>query len=457
MPSMDKKRKLKRIKDRNLAVRERILDILDQGEVRAGDQLPTARTIAAETGISVLTVQSAIKTLARDGVLELRPRLGAFIKEGWDDILYESHFIHFDRRQPWLGRFKGILAGRFPNLRMPKGFKRGMIEIQPTITVQSNRQDYIDMSSIFREAYPDDSPFYAAPFKCFRRDGRLLGVPFIFSPRAIVFNPEIFRRLKIEEPKPDWTWDEFIATIRALRAAGHPKDRIFSFSVEIHDWMSFVFLTGGSLFSPGAADPVKIDSPETMHGLRLYKQIQQELGIIPQGFVPGGPVRLFMEEGLAMMLAPREVRSTMKSRLFESWDAVPLPSLGPGAASSAQATDLICVRRECRDKDSTMDFVRFMLSEEIQDFIGSEKYGIPVRISSSLKSLDDSPKGDKVFFDQMDSMSAAYDFDSPDIDAMIHQGIGQIWRAGADIDRTCADLASAARTYLRVRGFSKKD
>lgn len=165
---------------------------------------------------------------------------------------------------------------------------------------------------------------------------------------------------------------------------------------------------------------------------------------------------MFLEDNLAMMLIPREFRTFLKSRSFESWNAVPMPSVGDKHASSAQATDLICVRRECRDRTLATDFVRFMLSEEIQDFIGAEKYGIPIRISSALKSIDESPKGDRVFFNQMDSMSAAYHFDSPDIDAMIYQGIGEIWRGRADLDETCAELASAARTYLRVKASQKR-
>jgi len=444
--------------DKASVARERILDLLDSGSFAAGDRLPGAREIAEDTGVSLLTAQAAIKTLERDGILELRPRSGAFVKEGWQEVAVESNFVHFDLELPWMGRFEALLKSRLPSVRLAKAFRKGVIEMRTTITLQSNRHDYIDMDGIFRDAWPDDSPFFSAPFKGFRQNGKLLGVPFIFSPRAIVYNPEVFKKRGCKEPQAGWTWDEFLGSIKALREAGHPKDRIFNLNSETTTWMSFVLLAGGSLFKPDDADPVKIDSPETRRGLRLYSEIQKELGLGSGSIVEGGAASLFIDESLAMTLMPREVRCWLSLAGFESWSAVPMPSL-PGCSSSfsnTQATDLICVRRECRDKAFAAEFVRLALSEEFQDFIGGEKYGVPVRKSSAMKSLDRKRPGDKVFFEQIDAMSADYNFESPDIAAMLYEGIGAIWTQGAEIDATTAELASAIRTYLKVKSYAEK-
>ncbi len=438
------------------AARERILDLLDSGALKAGDRLPGAREIADETGMSLLTAQAAIKTLESDGLIELRPRLGAFVKEGWQEIAVESNFHHFERTLPWIARFEPLLKARFPELRLTKSFKRGVLEMKTTISLQCNRNDYLDMSGIFREACPDVSPFHSAPFKSFQEDGRLLGVPFIFSPRVIVYNPEIFRCRGCPEPHAKWTWEEFIAAIRALRAAGHPKDRIFNFTSDPASWMSFVLLAGGSLFKPSEPDPVRIDSPETRRGLRLYSQIREELGLERGVSVKDHCGELFTGGGLAMTLMPRELRTWLELRSFKSWSAVPTPSLGQGGATNTQATDLICVRRECKDKALAADFVRFMLSEEVQDFIGAEKYGIPIRISSAEKSLDKELPGDRAFFEQTQSMSAEYNLDSPDLASMIYDGLGAIWRRGADVDAATGELASAIRTYLKVKNYNKR-
>ncbi len=441
-------------RDKTTIARELILDMLDSGVCKAGDKLPGAREIASRTGMSLLMAQAAVKTLERDGILEAIPSSGSYVKKGWEDIALDSNLAFFDMTLPWIGRFERRLKKKFPGLRLCRGFKRGMIELRTTITVLSGRGDYADLSGVFKEAFPDSSVFYGRPFESFSQNGRLIGVPFIFSPRVVIYNPELFKAASCPEPRPGWTWDDFISTIRTLKKS-LPPDRIFNFSHSMQYWMSFVFLAGGALFDPDSSDPVRIDSPQTRRGLSLYRRLQSELGV--KDGLHGSYANLFSDGKLAMMLMPREVRTWFGAAGFDSWNAVPLPSVKGGSGMNSQATDLICVRRECRDWDAVLKFVRFMLSEDTQDFIGSERYGIPIRKSSALKSLDDAMPGDKVFFDEMDRMSAEYNLDSPELSSMIYEGIERIWREPkADIDAVTGEIASAIRTYLKVKSYANR-
>lgn len=430
--------------------RERILDMLESGDFKAGDKLPGAREIAAGTGTSLLMAQAAVKTLERDGILEAVPRSGAYLKEGWNFCVMDSNVVFYSPSLPWMPAFEKRLKRKFPGLRLSRKFKRGMLELATTSTVLSNRSDYLDMAPIFKEAFPDQSVFYDEPFKSFRQDGKLLGVPFIFSPRALIYNTDIFKRHSCPTPRPDWTWDDFIGTIRTLRKS-LPGTSIFNFSCGSFLWTNFVFHAGGCLFDPAAADPVKLDSRQTLRGLRLFSQIQRELGL-----KPGESTNASFEKGeLAMALQPREILAWFGHLGFKSWNAVPLPTLPGGTGKNTQATDLVCVRRECRDKALAVEFLRFMLSKEIQDFIGAERYGIPIRRSSAGRSVDPSAPGDKVFFDEMANMSAEYNFDSPEISAMVAEGISRIWREGAPLEETAGEIASALRVYMKVRSYAK--
>ena len=65
--------------DRTAQVRSHILDQLEAGRLSAGDRVPAARDLAEHLGISFLKVQQAMETLAQDGILEIRPRVGAFV------------------------------------------------------------------------------------------------------------------------------------------------------------------------------------------------------------------------------------------------------------------------------------------------------------------------------------------------------------------------------------------
>jgi len=99
--------------------------------------------------------------------------------------------------------------------------------------------------------------------------------------------------------------------------------------------------------------------------------------------------------------------------------------------------------------------IRFALSKKVQDFIADERYGIPIRKSSAARSLEKGSSRDQVFFDEAARTSAEYHLDSPELSNMIADGIGAIWRQDADIDATTAELASAIRTYLKVKKYGE--
>lgn len=61
-----------------LLLRERILN----GELEPGSRLPGELSIAAEFGISRVTVRRALDTLAGDGLIDRRPGSGTFVRQG---------------------------------------------------------------------------------------------------------------------------------------------------------------------------------------------------------------------------------------------------------------------------------------------------------------------------------------------------------------------------------------
>jgi GntR family transcriptional regulator len=52
------------------------------GRVKAGDALPSLRTLAADLLVSLITVKRAYDDLERDGVIYSRQGLGAFVADG---------------------------------------------------------------------------------------------------------------------------------------------------------------------------------------------------------------------------------------------------------------------------------------------------------------------------------------------------------------------------------------
>src|SRR5689334_18694829 len=61
------------------ALRSRIVSGLHVGRLTGGDRLPPTRVLAAEFSVNERVVLAALRTLADEGFVELRPRSGAYV------------------------------------------------------------------------------------------------------------------------------------------------------------------------------------------------------------------------------------------------------------------------------------------------------------------------------------------------------------------------------------------
>ncbi|GCE11537.1 GntR family transcriptional regulator [Tengunoibacter tsumagoiensis] len=74
-------------------IRDQIVRGIASGQLQAGSNLPPIRQLAADFGINLHTVNKAYELLQQEGLIELKPKIGAVIKiqptlpEAWDDNL----------------------------------------------------------------------------------------------------------------------------------------------------------------------------------------------------------------------------------------------------------------------------------------------------------------------------------------------------------------------------------
>lgn len=68
-----------------LQIRSQIIGAIARGELRAGDSLPSVRSLAADLGINLHTVNKAYAVLRDEGYLIMRGRSGAFVAEPLQD------------------------------------------------------------------------------------------------------------------------------------------------------------------------------------------------------------------------------------------------------------------------------------------------------------------------------------------------------------------------------------
>jgi GntR family transcriptional regulator len=66
-------------------IQDQVRFLVAGGVLRAGDELPSTRALAAETGLNPMTISKAYSLLERDGVVERRPGLALVIRAQAED------------------------------------------------------------------------------------------------------------------------------------------------------------------------------------------------------------------------------------------------------------------------------------------------------------------------------------------------------------------------------------
>ena len=69
------------------AIVQRVVQMIGDGEWKAGDQLPSQRRLAQELGVSMASLREALQTLQGMGVLELRHGQGTFVCHDPSEII----------------------------------------------------------------------------------------------------------------------------------------------------------------------------------------------------------------------------------------------------------------------------------------------------------------------------------------------------------------------------------
>ena len=80
-------------------LRDRVVVMILDGDLREGDPLPSVRTVAAEYRVNPLTVLKGYQQLVDEGLVEARRGLGMFVKDGAAKVLLRGERERFLREE----------------------------------------------------------------------------------------------------------------------------------------------------------------------------------------------------------------------------------------------------------------------------------------------------------------------------------------------------------------------
>ena len=263
--------------DKLQGAREYILRKIEDGSLPGGTKLPAAREYAGKCGVSLAIMQMAFTSLTSDGILHSVPRQGTYVREDWRNRILPGSFQTF--RPVWKEVLGDLIARDLPNVRVCDKFKKGMYEIVTTWTAQFRQEEYLDLAGFLEEVYPDRSDFFMSQFhSACSREGRLYGIPLIFSPWVIACNVDMIRAAGAEVPQPGWLWEDFLTLVRRLRKI-YSADQTLSLLPLSSLWVNLLFRSGGAIIvRENGKYEVRLDDPRTLNGFRRIFELQQLLG-----------------------------------------------------------------------------------------------------------------------------------------------------------------------------------
>ena len=253
--------------------------------------------------------------------------------------------------------------------------------------------------------------FYPVAIDAFTWQGQLICLPQNISSLVVYYNENLFDEAGLPYPPDDWSWDEFVATAKALTQDKDGDGRVDQYGLGIEASLyrltPFVWQNSGVLVDQEAAPThMTLTRPASLEALQWFVDLRQEHGVVPDRVEEESQdsESRFLAGTTAMFLDSR--RGTPAYREIEafSWDVAPLPH--SERTAGILHSDGYCLSATAEDKEAAWTFIEFANSTQGQTIIAGTGRTVPSRIavaeSDAFLNPDLSPKRSRVFLDYAD-------------------------------------------------------
>ncbi len=288
--------------------------------------------------------------------------------------------------------------------------------------------------------------------------GHLFGLPSTFTPYVMYVNLDRLAEIGFAGPRPDWTWDEFLALARTATVDDDGDGRPERFGISLTQWLQavapWVWQAGGELLDDAGhrsrmAEPAFAGALQFLHDLLHTEQVASFDASFPNQLSQG-----LFQAGRALFYGPVGYWETYRFRSLDefAWDVLPLPR--DVAAATSVAMTVYVVPRTAREPELACEFLRLLCSLRYQRLLAEIGNGVPGRIeaarSPSFLAPDRPPASERVFLDSM----ASARFLPPlanwrKIESLCRAELeGILLDPDVDVAAACAEMARKTDDYL---------
>lgn len=214
-------------------------------------------------------------------------------------------------------------------------------------------------------------------------DGKIYGVPKDKDLVVLVYNKELFDQAGVSYPDDEWTWDDMADASEQI----YDKTGKYGYMAYAHDqigYWNFVYQNGGEILNEDGTE-AEYTEPATADAIKYYIDLQKNDWCPTQDqFANTSATEQFFSGQGAMFYAGSwdltNFCTTYKD-MNGKWDVAVLPKCpnpenGDGKAVISNSVSYVTAAKG-KNKDLTMDFLKFLGSEEGQKIEGESGVAIP--------------------------------------------------------------------------------
>lgn len=293
--------------------------------------------------------------------------------------------------------------------------------------------------------------YYEEPLRAFSYGGALQCMPQNISSLVVYYNRGLFARAGVAPPKPGWTWEEFVATARAL-TTGEVKG--VGIDSSITRMAPFIWSSGGTI-----VDDDQAPTRTALHEPGARAALEAVVGLIGTGATPSkeqlaaqGLPEQFMTGKLAMFLSSRVEVPALREQQGLDFDVAALPVMGEPA--SVLHSDAYCVASGSEVTAAAAKFVAYAVGQQGQTVTALGGRTVPslrsVAMSPAFLSPSRAPASSQVFLDAIPILRHTPVTPSwPEVEDVIGTQLQRAFEDGVPLDEVLAEIQKQADPLLR--------
>lgn len=245
-------------------------------------------------------------------------------------------------------------------------------------------------------------------------DGKVIGFPAVVGDLGIIYNKRVFAAAGVPEPKPDWTWDDFKTTAKALT---NSDDKVFGAAYNVSGtegtvapFLPMIWQQGLDVLNADGKT-VGFDSPKTADVLELLRSMavdDQSVFLDQNGEQAES---LFSNDKIGMFITGPWSLSALQEAKTEYGVQVMPGYGGDHQTTGGQDLWMLFNHGDPVRQQAIVDFIAWFTLAEQDARWSIEQFNPPIRAGSKaqpkFKEISDQLPGYKEFVDNLDNAKKA--------------------------------------------------